>query len=474
MLKEEGKKVKIKFLKKLEELSFKTRLEVTDAFRSRSEQKKLNANKHNFVYFDSKEVHKLVKEFDEEYRVNLESHKEIKKENDIFLNKYNNAKKKTALKKDNSSENIFSELMLKYKEKGYHNVRDIKQKTNLFEVSPLLLPNNKVLDFYKLGDNYKHYSKDLDYTRKLKKMVNEKFLNDGRVKTVNNKQRFKFEQLKTEPNYSNKMTMKDIVKEMQLNEDSIKQAINILANKELKTMFSEFNNHSTQTESNSDTHNRTTQDLGKSNLKFLVTSKTINKSHETKKRKQKNTDVNKKSLMGITSSYLIESEGNDLDGLNHTPIKRKNQSKYSSSLFSLMKDNFKSNLSVKKQNKKRLNLSEMTISNVIDDEKRKIKDKIEAKINIKKIPELEKIQEKINNKESVNKDIIDYLVDKVGRDRTSIEDGLKKKIGPNDIMKYIADLKSKVLLVDFNESYKNFSSKLGNWDINMNNLAKIR
>jgi hypothetical protein len=377
------------------------------------------------------------------------------------------------LKKDNSSENIFSELMLKYKEKGYHNVRDIKQKTNLFEVSPLLLPNNKILDFYKLGDNYKHYSKDLDYTKKLKKMVNEKYLNDGRVKTVNFKERFNLAQLLTEPNYPNQKTVKELVKEMHLNKDSIKQAVNILANKELKTIFSEFN-HSTQNESISDTYNKTTQDVGKSNSKFLVTSKTINQSNETKKRKQNTYSLKNKSLMAITSSYLIDTETNDLDKLNQTPIKKKNQSKFSSSLFSLVKDNAKSNSSTKKQNRKRLNFSEITISPVMDDEKRKIKDKIEAKINIKRMPELDKIQEKINNKEPVNKDIIDYLVEKGGKDRTIIEDGLKKKIGPNDVMKYIADIKSKVLLVDFNESYKNFTSKLGILDINMNNLAKIR
>ena len=78
---------KLKLFKYVEGLPFQSRVEVSEALRSRTEQKMLNKSRLSSTYFQPKEIINLVKDFDVNYKNNMVVHKELKIDNSLFLNK---------------------------------------------------------------------------------------------------------------------------------------------------------------------------------------------------------------------------------------------------------------------------------------------------------------------------------------------------------------------------------------------------
>jgi hypothetical protein len=416
------------------------------------------------------------------YKENMDLHQEIQNENNIFLDKYNKAKKKIAMKKDNAFENIFADLLMKYKDKGYHNASELKGKTNLFEVSPLLIENNNIISFFKLGDNYKLYSKDFEYVKNLKGQINERIVNDSRSLSKMKSMKSISMTPSLEVNESGKNSIEDqrskkeIFREIEKIRKEIDNTNNMINNGEANKIFSE--NNKIKKESNKELMNKTTN--SKLQSKSLASTKSSFYNSRSKLKSEntrKNTSVIQENSNLVNNSSILskvdEESYPELVRMPLTSIKKKHRKVTSSSMFTLMKQEMKLRSSPNITKRKKKYINEVSFNTLVDIDKKKICDEIEAKINRKRFPEVEKIHEKIINNEANNKEIIDYLVEKVGKDRSILEENLKRKIGPTDVMKYIADLKTKVFMVDFNEHFKNFSQKMGVFDISQNNLNKV-
>ena len=449
------------------------------------ENKSLNRQTIGSVYYEPKEVHDLLKEFEGNYRQNMEVHKEIRNENNNFLNNFHNANKQIALKKDSAFEIIFSELLMKYKQKGHNAHTDFTNKNNLFETSPLLIENKRIVDYFKLGDNYNLYLKDCQYLKRIKGWTNEIFLN-GAKKLSSSAEKVLKNRIEPEKVNLKKIPIRQVIKEIEINEQKIKDAEEILEKDELKNIFCEFKENVVKSELPKQNLDKTADSIIRPRVKSLGSTKSgflknLHLKVEVKhKSSRKNYSVNEDKSRRINNSSNVSQIEEDttfpeLSRVPLTSIKKKPKKTTATSLFSLMKKeiNIKSSPNITKRKKKMLT-NEFNFNYFIDEEKKEMKDDIDEKLNNNKNPELERIRDRILSNDASNKEIIDYLVDKVGRDRTILEEGLKKKLGPTDIMKYIADIKSKVAGVDFNESYKNFTAKMGLLDINQHNLAKIR
>ena len=471
---------KLKLFKYVEGLPFQSRVEVSEALRSRTEQKMLNKSRLSSTYFQPKEIINLVKDFDVNYKNNMVVHKELKIDNSLFLNKYKLSKKILSPNKNNEFENVFADLLIKYVEKGNKNTQDLKVKDNLFELSPLLIDNKKIIDNFILQNNKEIYKKDLDYLKKIKEIVNQRLVNHQERKKINTKQE-KIVYNDIQPNFAAPtISKKNLIDEIKKNEYNIKLTSEALKNNDLKDLFLEYSKTKTDKfiERNKPVEERK-KDVAKNKVLAKSLTSTRSTFYESKSNNIKNrkcsleNDILQKSKQIDLSLDKIEEEGfPDLFKLRENY--KTNESK-NLSMFSLMKKSAqrKSLSDIKIQKKP---LAKIILSNsTLDDEKKKFKNEIESKIYNKKYYELEKLNEKMsNNLQYDYSEIVDYFVDKAGRDRNIIEEGLKKKLGSNEIFKYFADLKTKVLSVDFNESYKNFTNKMGNLDINQNNLKKIR
>ena len=122
----------------------------------------------------------------------MKEYKEIREENDNFTEKYNLAKQRNPANAKNEINTVsafqstFVDLISRYNIKGIK-VPDLSIKNNLFQPSPILMDNDRIVDYYRLGDNQKTYTKDLNFLLKLNTSVNEKMLKDEKkLKFFNN------------------------------------------------------------------------------------------------------------------------------------------------------------------------------------------------------------------------------------------------------------------------------------------------
>ena len=482
LLKEKEKKPKLKLSNYIEGLPFQTRLEVAEATRSRVEQKNLNKSKKVDLYLNPVEFTKLITNFDGDQVRNMKIHKEKKQENDTFLSKYKISKKKLEVK-NSAFENVFDELIRKYKVKGYHNVQNENNK--LFEVSPLLIENNRIFDLFKLGDNYDIYEKDLTYASKLTNIVNEKIVLESRnLFATQEVVKPKVEVVKKK-NFQ-KFSKADLILQIKKNEESIKNTSMIIDKKELKQMF-ESKDKPLSISLHKEIKGIKLDDKKLITKSILTMRNTFNETHQLSPKKRKNSPMaDSKKNLNVDENLFQIVEFPLLEEKNKTSIRDEMRKITNKSVYSFKKGYaFKDSPRMKKNNNKEYFNSFFAFTDEekkkmkeekekMKEEKKKMKEEIESRINFKRSFELDRIHEKINNKDVDNQEIIDYLVNHTGKDKGILEKGLKKKLGPNDIMTYIADLKTKVFSLDVNESYRNFTTKNGNFDINLDNLNKIR
>ena len=122
-------------------------------------------NKKKKKGFDTSKIKEnqriILKGFTDNQRNITEEIKKLKNENDLFHKSYKLYSKKNKF----YYEIIFEDLFIKYKQKGYK-IPDLSTKHNLFSLSPLLLQNNKLNDFYEY-EKYKEKSKNKKKNNKL-------------------------------------------------------------------------------------------------------------------------------------------------------------------------------------------------------------------------------------------------------------------------------------------------------------------
>ena len=166
---------------------------------------------------------------------------ELREENDNFSKSYNLAKTfKFKTKTDkivtaSSFQMTFVDLINKYEEKQYK-VTDLSLKNNLFEPSPLLLENNKIVDYYRFGDNTKIYEKDLKFLVKTNAQINDKAIdNEERRKHLPSKQNL-IDNFCEDPNKKPK-TKIEYLNDIKANKLYIRTATMLMEEDEFKDIF---------------------------------------------------------------------------------------------------------------------------------------------------------------------------------------------------------------------------------------------
>ena len=116
------------------------------------------------------------------FTINRELTKELKEENDTFLKKLSNMKKFKKIYSKSHDENFdiyqqLEELMLKYKQKGYHKIPKLNENdNNIFKQEPILSKSNVREMFESVLFNLKS-KKNLLLLKKIKNNKCEMFLN---------------------------------------------------------------------------------------------------------------------------------------------------------------------------------------------------------------------------------------------------------------------------------------------------------
>ena len=154
-----------------------------------------------------------------------------KKKEDIRVHSIDNA---------TSFQKSFADLISTYKDKGYK-VSDLSTKNNLFDPTPLLLENDKIVSNFKILQNTKPYLKDLGYLHRIGGTMVEKLFQEGKKNSSNpiipkNKDSsVGFELIK------HTKTTKELLDEIKANEKYINETNKIIQSNEHKHIFDLYN-----------------------------------------------------------------------------------------------------------------------------------------------------------------------------------------------------------------------------------------
>jgi hypothetical protein len=129
----------------------------------------------------------------------------------------------------------FVDLISNYKKKGYK-VKDLSLKNNLFEPSPLLLENDKIVRYFPLGDNTKCYNKDLKFVNILNSSLNDRIQRDERRHSIFYSDDFRIEDMLLLNEYKNKTTQ-DLVNEIEKNEEAAAKSKSLLESGDYQHLF---------------------------------------------------------------------------------------------------------------------------------------------------------------------------------------------------------------------------------------------
>lgn len=126
-----------------------------------------------------------LSQFEKVQKIAKEGYEEMHEENQIFSRFYQkieeirNQADKKKLDKVSKIESTFSELINKYKDRGYK-IPDLSLKNNLFDPSPLLLENTKINDFYKYKTKEAiNKDKDHEFIDKVLNVIEEKCVDNN-------------------------------------------------------------------------------------------------------------------------------------------------------------------------------------------------------------------------------------------------------------------------------------------------------
>ena len=129
-----------------------------------------------------KNKHLLIKDIKEKLNqllINKDITKELKEENDTFLNQVSNIKEfnKHYLKSDdkNFETHKFKDLIMKYNQKGLNIIPKLIKNYNIFKKEPILSGNNKQNMFESLIFNPKS-AKNIFFLQKIKYILNDKLI----------------------------------------------------------------------------------------------------------------------------------------------------------------------------------------------------------------------------------------------------------------------------------------------------------
>ena len=121
-----------------------------------------------------------LKEFNNDLNDNKKFYMVLKEENDDFLEKY---KKSVRKQKDEGSRasfhTTFLDLLHLYKNNKGYAIKDLSVKNDLFDQSPLLLGNNKIIPYLKMIGDVSIYLNDMKYLEGLNELVVEKLNNES-------------------------------------------------------------------------------------------------------------------------------------------------------------------------------------------------------------------------------------------------------------------------------------------------------
>lgn len=407
-------------------------------------------------------------------------YKSLNEENTNFSSRYTKVKKKTEIleKKNNLIEHnraTFSEIISKYTQKGYK-IPDLSVKNNLFEPSPLLMENTSLNNFYKLHSKNIANSKEIQFLQNLGNTVNSKVSNQDEDENENKFDLNKYcsIHLKTLKKKSNsKENLEKTVKEHTETNESLKRIIN---ENNLKESFDLFNTNINNKYDNQKLRKHLT---GKINLRSCLKKKALelenlNLTYESD---NKQSIYTKRTITSQTSNIFYPTVQTMAETPKHNLV---------------VVDNAKlidKQLSINKRNTKLTSKPTLKAGNVVSYKKQISKmesfksnenfkeDKSMSLVSPKKLiakqNELDNIYERINSKEYNAADlenILSYLKSNTNKDYKRYE-GRKWSI--KDLLHSISEVKEKVSLTDFEESYNNFAIKLGEIRIKKDELKKI-
>lgn len=383
-----------------------------------------------------------LKDFNKDFESNMKVYKEISQENDVFAKKYKMAKGKNDLnKKDFSStsnfQKTFADLIANYKEHGYK-IPDLSVKKKLFERSPLLIENDKIVRYYLLGDYRDIYKKDLRFTTKLNNLINQRIAKEERILGLREAENKSSNRTEVTNEENRVKTIKNLVKDVKSNEEQLARSKSLVETGAFKQLFElkKGKNSRIFIQNDNIRHNK---DKGKEPIKG-------HHNEKTRKESKKNIETNKQSitrqsLPKFVKKQTIKSIQND-ESMKSISIRNlfnpsetariRDISTINSSIYtdkSKTMKNFNIDPNIVRMNSlgRNSSLIEFESQDILPKDKEDIKNDIENAISWKQreMEELNNVYEKIVGKDDVKKIIIDYY-GKIGKDKNLIEDNWNK------------------------------------------------
>ena len=251
--------------KKLEKKGMPIISKVKDALKDKNQEfislnyNNKNKNKKNKINFKDREIiHSEEMKFIQNYNKKLESslsdYNLIKKDNNFFINSFENLKKlnkKTSSNKQEEYNYIYGGLLKKYVEKGLI-ISKNKIDKDIYKESSLLTTNENLNKFYQFDfiinrkDKEKRTNKNINFLKKIKKQVHRIYKN-ALIKSVkkeendtfmNVHERKKINQMTFIKNKSPNLILNDInyTKDIQNEKNEIKKIKNLILEEE-KELF---------------------------------------------------------------------------------------------------------------------------------------------------------------------------------------------------------------------------------------------
>ena len=248
--------------KKLEKKGMPIISEVKDALKDKNQEfislnyNNKNKNKKNKINFKDREIiHSEEMKFIQNYNKKLESslsdYNLIKKDNNFFINSFENLKKlnkKTSSNKQEEYNYIYGGLLKKYVEKGLI-ISKNKIDKDIYKESSLLTTNENLNKFYQFDfiinrkDKEKRTNKNINFLKKIKKQVHRIYKNALIKKEENDTfmnvhERKKINQMTFIKNKSPNLILNDInyTKDIQNEKNEIKKIKNLILEEE-KELF---------------------------------------------------------------------------------------------------------------------------------------------------------------------------------------------------------------------------------------------
>ncbi len=382
-----------------------------------------------------------MKEFNKDFESNMKIYKEIRGENDLFSETYKIAKMKNASEKNKEFssttyfQKTFGDLIFNYKEHGYK-MTDLSLKNKLFERSPLLIENDKIVRYYLMGDYKDIYRKDLRYTTKLNKLVNERIAKEERIFGLRESEKTPSKIDIT--NEENKVKMiKDLVKDVKSHEEQLARSKSLVENEEFKRIFEKKRGDSF----NSKLELKKNEISHRLIQKKKLTRDLLQKRNKNSPRKTDEIIISKilrEKIPQFVKKHTIKSLKNDESSKSISFKNFQNPSEtarirdlstINSTMYSKTMKNFSITPSIPliPTLGRNPSLIEYDTQDIVGDDKENIKNNIENAVSskLKEMEELNSVYEKIIGKDDVKRVIIDYFT-KTGKDKKMIEENYNK------------------------------------------------